>query len=521
MKKFSIFFLTGLRMLVGWHFLYEGIAKIMAGNWSSSPYLAGSRWIFAPLFHWLANNSLYLGIVDFLNIWGMILVGMALIFGLFSRLAAAGGAVMLFFFFVAYPPIPGYMFGVPAEGSYLWVNRNLIEFFILLTFTFISSGYMFGLDRLLLQWKEIKVRKPVPGQTSDTRKLERRQVLENLLSVPVLGAFALALYRKKKWDSFEEKLLKVDGMDMVTSATVLKFNYAALKDLKGQVPKGVINYKDKDGKPAQLQLSRLIAGGNLIGGWAHARDLIYVSQLVKSYHTDEKVMQTLALAEKCGINALITNPQLGRVLQKYKHEFNSDLKLFSDCQIETNFHKGIVMAQKANFDAMYCGGEITDRWTDETWDDPEKRTLEQRIELIRQGLAEIRSFGKPAGIGAHKLDAVKACVKFGIKPDFWMKTLHHHNYWSAQVAGGQRVKDNLYCDYPEETIEFMNGLPEPWIAFKTLAAGAIHPKDGFPFAFNSGADFICVGMYDFQVVDDVNMALQALANTDRKRPWRG
>ncbi len=102
---------------------------------------------------------------------------------------------------------------------------------------------------------------------------------------------------------------------------MLKFNYSSLKDLKGQVPKGLINIRIKTDKPAEFELSRLIMGGNLIGGWAHARDLIYVSKLVKTYHTDEKVMQTLALGEKCGINAIISNPQMGRIFQKYKHEF--------------------------------------------------------------------------------------------------------------------------------------------------------------------------------------------------------
>jgi len=63
--------------------------------------------------------------------------------------------------------------------------------------------------------------------------------------------------------------------------------------------------------------------------------------------------------------------------------------------------------------------------------------------------------------------------------------------------------DNIFCFNPQETIDFMNQLEEPWIAFKVLAAGAIEPKQGFPFAFNNGADFICVGMYDFQIVDDV------------------
>lgn len=82
-------------------------------------------------------------------------------------------------------------------------------------------------------------------------------------------------------------------------------------------------------------------------------------------------------------------------------------------------------------------------------------------------------------------------------------------------------KDNVFDFKPQETIDFMNKLEEPWIAFKILAAGAIQPKDGFQYAFNNGADFIVVGMYDFQIVDDVNIALDSLSNVKRSRPWRG
>ena len=59
---------------------------------------------------------------------------------------------------------------------------------------------------------------------------------------------------------------------------------------------------------------------------------------------------------------------------------------------------------------------------------------------------------------------------------------------------------------------------------KTLAAGAIQPEVGFPYAFKGGADFICVGMYDFQVVEDVNLVLEILDDeslkSERRRPWR-
>jgi hypothetical protein len=139
----------------------------------------------------------------------------------------------------------------------------------------------------------------------------------------------------------------------------------------------------------------------------------------------------------------------------------------------------------------------------------------------------IRVVGKPAGIGAHRIETVQECVKQGLKPDFWVKTLHEHNYWSAKVdterieTSEPGFRDNIFCFKPQETIDFMNNLEEPWIAFKVLAAGAIEPKNGFKYAFNNGADFICVGMYDFQLVEDTNIALDALAKVSRSRPWRG
>jgi hypothetical protein len=98
-----------------------------------------------------------------------------------------------------------------------------------------------------------------------------------------------------------------------------------------------------------------------------------------------------------------------------------------------------------------------------------------------------------------------------------MKTLHHHNYWSAK---NPEWHDNIFCYNTEETIAYMKTLPQPFIAFKVMAAGAILPKDGFRFAFENGADFICAGMYDFHMVEDVNIACDILkSDIKRERPW--
>lgn len=498
MKKYSAWLLTGLRIIVGWHFLYEGISKLVISGWSAKAYLLGSRWIFAELFHKMAESPELLKVIDFLNIWGLIFIGLSLFTGLLVRWSSIAGSVLLLFYFVAYPPIPGFTLGTVTEGSYLWVNKTLIELVILLVFIVLPTELMYGADRWIKRWKEEKARAPIPSLKEEDTSFKRRQFLRDMISVPFLGAFAYAAYKKKKWDSFEEKFLN-ETPDAATSATLKNFNFATLNDLKAQVPKGKIG---------DLDLSRLIMGGNLIGGWAHSRDLIYVSKLVKAYHSDERVMMTLQLAEKCGVNSIITNPSLGRIINKYWHETGGKMKFISDCGYGGNFIAGIEKSEEVGASAMYCQGELADRMV-----------KEGDFETMAKGLELIRSYGKPAGIGAHRIETIKGCVEKGLKPDFWVKTLHHHNYWSAHPQADWH--DNMYCFKPQETIDFMNTLEEPWIAFKVLAAGSITPEDGFRYAFEQGADFICVGMYDFQIVEDCNIVSDSLMNVNRIRKWRG
>ncbi|NOR35062.1 MAG: DoxX family membrane protein, partial [Bacteroidales bacterium] len=295
MKKYLPHLLTVLRILIGWHFLYEGIAKLLSPAWTAKYYLLGSNWIFSGLFQWMASSPNVLKVVDFLNVWGLILIGLSLFIGLFVRWSSICGAVLLLFYFLAYPPIFGHTLGVVAEGNYQWVDKNLIELFMLIVFVFLPTAYFFGADRLIKRWKEERPSAPVPASGPEEGiPNRRRELLRDMISVPFFGAFAYVLYRKSKWDSLERKFL-TDHPDAVSSATLKSFQLTSLEDLKGRVPLGKIG---------DFELSRLVMGGNLIGGWAHARDLIYVDKLVKMYHTDEKVMLTLKLAEECGINAI-------------------------------------------------------------------------------------------------------------------------------------------------------------------------------------------------------------------------
>jgi len=505
MKKYSVYLLTALRIIVGWHFLYEGIAKLFNPGWSAKMYLMGSKWVFAFLFDWMASSESVLRVVDFLNVWGLILIGLSLFTGLLVRWASVAGATLLLFYFVAYPPISGYTFGVITEGSYLWVNKTLIEFFILVIFAVLPFGFLYGIDRWIKRWKDEKAHAPIPSEKNEGAFLQRREVLRDLISVPFLGAFAYALYKKNKWESFEEKFLT--DTDAKTSATIKTFVYSGLKDLKGQIPHTKII--------GGVEFSRVILGGNLIGGWAHARDLLYASKLVKAYHTDEKVFTTFKLAEECGINTILTNTVLCRVINKYWRNNIGNIKFISDCGGgvgKTSIERLLDAAKKsidAGATACYVHGGYSDGLA-----------AQSKFDEIQKVVDFIQQNGLPAGIGGHKVETIKGCVEYGLKPDFWMKTFHHHNYWSARP--GEKHMDNNWCLDPAETIDFMNGLDEPWIAFKILAAGAIHPDNAFRYAFENGADFICVGMYDFQIVEDCNIALDVINSnflSNRKRRW--
>jgi hypothetical protein len=261
------------------------------------------------------------------------------------------------------------------------------------------------------------------------------------------------------------------------------------------------------GKIGNMEFTRLILGGNPIGGWLHSRDLRYVGSLARAYLTDDKKMQIFQMAENCGIDTILGHPVMIDILKNYWSKGIGKIKWISDCGGSGDFATAAQQSIDGGCVSGYCQGEMTDRLV-----------RQGDFKSIENGLDVLRKAGLPAGIGAHHIESLRACVANGVIPDYWMKTLHHHNYWSARP--GEPERDNRYCDDPDGTIAFFETRKEPFIAFKVLAAGAIPPADGIRYGLENGGDFICLGMFDFNMIEDVNIFNETMADLGkRKRAW--
>lgn len=337
-----------------------------------------------------------------------------------------------------------------------------------------------------------------------SRLPSRREMLAGLAALPFLGGAAHAARKKE-----EEE---VDGK----SGASVVLRKQTLDQLKGTLPKGQIG---------SMKMSRMFLGSNLIGGWAHARDLIYVPELFKAYNTEQKIFETLYIAEVAGIDTLnLTTSQLP-ILNKYKEV--TDGKMQSMVQVypsERDLFTDIDRAIDGGATTIYVQGARGDQFV-----------MNKRVDLLGECVDYIKKQGYPGGIGAHSILVPMACEEADLDTDYYVKTFHHDKYWSAipeenrtefcvdrqRFLDHDKFHDNIFDLFPERTAEFMEKVEKPWVAFKVLAGVAIHPRAGFAHAFQNGADFICVGMFDFQIVRDVNIALEVLSKkvADRRRPW--
>ena len=297
------------------------------------------------------------------------------------------------------------------------------------------------------------------------------------------------------------------AMLAASAVPLARLGHAAAADQLPSQPKEVL----PTGKIGSVEFSRLMLGGNMMGGYAHARELRYVSQLMRRYHTEAKILETLEIAEANGVDTLNSPAWTSAGFLK-KHWANGGKIKWIAQTIPTQ--QGLLDMFKQAVDNGATAVQFEG-------DSAEGLQSKGRFGDIVKAIEFVKSQKCLAGVGAHGMWLVRQCEEEKVPLDFYLKTLHTHDYFSAPKAieeADQGRNDNYWCRDPQEVINYMHNVRRSWIAFKVMAAGAIPPRVAFTHAFNAGADFVLAGMFDWQIAENVKIAREVLAGVKRSRP---
>jgi len=429
-----------LRWLIGWHFLYEGVWKLLqAKGWSCLSYLDNAQGPLAGLFKWMAGQGWLVAIGDQAVMWGLVLIGISLITGVLARLAALFGVLLMAMFYCAQPPEPFAAAFSGADGRFFLFERNAIE----------SLGLL--LVAAMPCWRGF-VRTLVPG------------------------AVILAVFSGLVWRHYRAK--GFDKVEAVTSATVKVHEFTALASLKEPLKERV--------ELAGVKVSPLALGGDLMAGRSHARDLIWTDEFMVRYHAAGTLERIVRYSSLCGIDTVFAPPSFCARIRETAATVGGEVKFFANCATAED----AALAKKAGAAGVYMRPEKTD-------------------ELVRKGdtaalalqFIELKATGLKIGIGAENVETVRACVANGLRPDFWVVAFHALNYPSATMK--ERC-NNIWCTDPEATAAYLKTLPQPWVAIRGLAGGALDPVAAYRFARSHGATAVAIDLLDYRIVDTVN-----------------
>ena len=307
----------------------------------------------------------------------------------------------------------------------------------------------------------------------------------------------------------------IKGSLAAPAAVALSLNTAA-----GQAAAQQTENALPQGRIGDLSVSRLLLGGNLLTHFTHSRDLKYVYNLVEHYNTEQKIMETMAIAEQNGVNTLVvhTVPAVLDTLRKYRNEQGGKIQwiICPTAPVEGNLEEYAKQVQELvddGVEAIYLWGVHADQLA---WNG--------KMDTVARLVDMVKEHGIPSGVGAHDFRVVLDCERKGINADFYIKTFHHHKYPTgpkpAELTKPYNEIPGYWCRDPKEVIDLMKDVEKPWIAFKVMAAGAIPPQDAFQYAFKNGADHVLAGMFDFEIPEDAALVRDIVPKISRTRPWR-
>jgi len=436
--------LTFLRLAIGWHFLYEGMWKLMQEEgWSCLSYLGAAQGPLAPLFKWMAAQGWIVTTGNWAVQLGLVAIGLALISGIMARVAALFGIALMGMFYCCQPPEPFATAMSGADGRFFLLERNAIE----------ALGL--ALIAVMPCW---------------------RGFLRTLLP----GAVVLAVFGGCFWAHYKAGGFKKSAA--VTSATVKVHEFTALKALKEPFAEKV--------KVGGVEISRLAFDGELIAGHAHARDLIWTDDFMRRYNSGVTLGRTVRYCLHCGIDTVFGElPCLAPITEAAKAA-GGGIKFFANCADAAEAAKSAAGGAKG----AYLRPQVADALASKG-DAAGLKTL----------FAAFKAVGIPAGIGAEDVATVKFCADNGISPDYWVLAFHSLDYPAARMT---TKCNNIWCADPKAAAEYMKTRKEPWVAIRGLAGGAIAPEVAYKFAKDNGATAVAIDLLDYRIVETVNAIMK-------------
>lgn len=432
--------LTLLRVVIGWHFLYEGCWKLMQEEgWSCVSYLSAAQGPIAPLFKWMASQGWIVATGNWAVQLGLVAIGLALISGILARVAALFGIALMAMFYCCQPPEPFATAMSGADGRFFILERNAIE----------ALGL--ALVAVMPCWRGF-LRTLLPGAV-------------------VLAAFGGCFWAHYKAGGFKK-------VEAVTSATVKVHEFVALAALKTPI--------SEKAEIGGVKFSRLALGGDLIAGRSHARDLIWTDEFMRRYNSGVTLGRTVRYCLHCGIDSAFAEPKVLEKMNEEAKAVGGELKFFANCADAND----AALAVSGGAKGVYLRPETADAFA--------KKGDAEGLKTI---FGVLKGTKLPVGIGAEDMATVKFCVANGVVPDFWVLAFHSLDYPAARM---ETRCNNIWCVDPEAAAAYMKTRPEPWVAIRVLAGGAIDPVKAYKFAKDHGAAAVAIDLLDYRIVETVN-----------------